>query len=101
MALSIASRPSARGKTHPASRMAAGSCAQIESLAELRTPGAAEALRRLSGGFEGCVSIFRRHRDGRLDIGQTASRGSGQYRRGSSLLVRELANNQPIMVAEG
>jgi len=34
-------------------------------------------------------------------IRAAASRGSGQYRRGGSLLVREFANNQPIMAAEG
>jgi hypothetical protein len=47
------------------------------------------------------VSIFGRHRDGRLDFGQAASRGGGQYRRGGSLFVREFANHQPIMAAEG
>jgi hypothetical protein len=72
---------------------------RLKSRPSLRAPGAAEALRRLSRGFEGSVSIFSRHRDGRLDFGQAASRGSGQYRRGGSLLVREFANNQPIMAA--
>src|SRR5205823_837188 len=67
----------------------------------LRAPGAAESLRRLSGRYEGGVSIFCRHGDGRLDFGQTASTSSGQYRRGRGLLVRELANDQEIMVAEG
>ena len=47
------------------------------------------------------MSIFRRHRDGRLDLRQTASRRSGQYRGGGGLFIRELSNNQPIMVAEG
>jgi len=47
------------------------------------------------------VSIFRRHRDGRLDVRQTAARSSSQYRRGRGLLIRELANGQPIMVAKG
>ena len=74
---------------------------RLKSRPSLRAPGAAEALRRLSRGFEGGVSIFSRHRDGRLDFGQAASRGSGQYRRGGSRLVREFANNQPIMAAEG
>ena len=32
------------------------------------------------------MSIFGRHRDGRLDFGQAASPGSGQYRRGGSRL---------------
>src|SRR4029453_6528339 len=72
-----------------------------KSRTNLRAPGAAEALRRLSSGLECGVSIFRRHRDGRLAFRQTASRGSGQYRRGGGLFIRELANNQPIMVAEG
>ena len=94
------SRPSARdAEKRPASRMGADIFAQIEP--NLRAPGAAEALRCLSGGYEGGVSIFRRHRDGRLDFRQTASRGSGQYRRGGGLLIRELTNDQPIMVAEG
>jgi len=47
------------------------------------------------------MSIFRGHRDGRLDFRQTASRGGGQYRRGGGLFIRELSNDQPIMVAEG
>ena len=47
------------------------------------------------------MSIFCRHGDGRLDFGQTTSTSSGQYRRGRGLLVRELANDQEIMVAEG
>src|SRR5215510_6337841 len=63
--------------------------------------GAAESLRRLTGRYEGGVSFFCRHGDGRLDFGQTASTSSGQYRRGRGLLVRELANDQEIMVAEG
>src|SRR5271166_1680062 len=40
----------------------------------LRASGAPEAPGRLSGGFEGSCSIFRRHSDGRLDFRQTASR---------------------------
>jgi hypothetical protein len=67
----------------------------------LRAPGAAEALRCLSSGYEGGVSIFRRHRDGRLDVRQTAARSSSQYRRGRGLLISELTNGQPIMVAKG
>src|SRR6516225_4882554 len=67
----------------------------------LRAPGAAESLRRLSGRYEGGVSVFCCHGDGRLHFGQTASTSSGQYRRGRGLLVRELANDQEIMVAEG
>src|SRR5215471_6969875 len=60
-----------------------------------------EGLRRLSGRYEGGVSILCRHGDGRLHFGQTASTSSGQYRRGRGLLIRELANDQEIMVAEG
>src|SRR5215831_788446 len=71
------------------------------SRANLRAPGAAESLRRLCGRYEGGVSIFCRHGDGRLHLGQTASTSSGQYRRGRGLLIRELANDQEIMVAEG
>ena len=67
----------------------------------LSAPGAAEGLCCLSGGYESGVSILRRHRRGRLDIRQAASRGSGEYRRGAGLIIRELANNQPVMVAEG
>src|SRR5260370_33809742 len=67
----------------------------------LRAPGAPEAPRRLPGRFKGGCSIFRRHSDGRLDFRQTASRSGSQYRGGRRLLIRELANGQPIMVAEG
>ena len=74
---------------------------ELKSRPNLRAPGAAEALRRFSSGFEGGVSILRRHRDGRLDFRQTASRGSGQYRRGGGPFIRELSNDQPIVVAEG
>src|SRR5204862_6535111 len=73
----------------------------LKSRPNLRAPGAAESRRRLSGRYEGGVSIFCRHGDGRLDFAQTASTSSGQYRRGRGLLVRELANDQEIMVAEG
>ena len=64
-------------------------------------PALRKPLRRFSSGFEGGVSIFRRHRDSRLDFRQTASRGRGQYRRGGGLFIRELGNDQPIVVAEG
>ena len=67
----------------------------------LRAPGASESPRCLSGSFEGGCSIFRRHSYGRLDFRQTASSSSSQYRRGRSFLVRELADDQPIMAAEG
>ena len=67
----------------------------------LCAPGAPEGLCRFCGGHESGVSILRRHRRDRLDISQAASRGSGEYRRGGGLIVRELGNTQPIMVAEG
>src|SRR5215813_4819156 len=68
---------------------------------ELCAPGTPEGFCCLSGGYESGVSILRRHRRGRLDISQAASRGSGEYRRGGGLIIRELGNSQPIMVAEG
>ena len=46
----------------------------------------------LSGGYESGVSILRRHRRGRLDIRQAASRGSSEYRSGGGLGVGELAD---------
>src|SRR5262249_48277828 len=72
-----------------------------KSRPSLRPSGAAEALRRLPGGFECRRGVLRGHRDGRLDIGQTAARGSSQYRRGGGLLVGELADGHPIMMAKG
>src|SRR5262252_2971004 len=72
-----------------------------ESRPNLRAPGAAEAPRRLSGRFEGGCSIFRCHSHGCLDVGQTASRCSSQYRGGRSFLIRELSNGHPIMVTKG
>src|SRR3974390_986937 len=68
--------------------------------ANLCAPGAPEGLCCLLGGYECGVSILRRHRRDRLDISQAASRGSGEYRRGGGLIIRELGNTQPIMVAE-
>src|SRR5262245_62444069 len=68
---------------------------------ELCAPGAPEGLRCLCGGYESGVSILRRHRRGRLDISQAASRGSGEYRRGGGLIVRELGNSQPVIPAKG
>ena len=63
--------------------------------------GAPEGFCCLCGGHESGVSILRRHRRGRLDISQAASRGSGEYRRGGGLIIRDLGNSQPVMVAEG
>src|SRR5262249_23523648 len=95
-----AARTLGRALICSASEIDAEICIQTESSrANLRAPGAAESLRRLCGRYEGGVSIFCRHGDGRLHFGQTASTSSGQYR--SGLLVRELANDQEIMVAEG
>ena len=67
----------------------------------LRASGTPEGLCCLGGGYESGVSILRRHRRGRLDISQAASRGSGEYRRGGGPIIRELGNTQPVMVAEG
>src|SRR6516225_1644602 len=68
---------------------------------DLCAPGTSEGLCCLCGGYESGVSILRRHRRGRLDISQAASRGSGEYRRGGGPIIRELCNTQPVMVAEG
>src|SRR5215467_5711217 len=67
----------------------------------LRAAGAPKAPRRLSSRFEGGCRIFRRHGGCCLDFGQAASRGSSQYRGGCGLLIRELANGHPIMMAKG
>src|SRR6266536_4798034 len=71
------------------------------SIFSLRASGTPEIPRRLSSRLEGSLGFLRCHCDGCLDFGQTASSGSSQYRRGRSLFIRELANNQEIMVAEG
>jgi len=63
--------------------------------------GAPEGLCCLCGGFESGVSILRRHRRGGLDIRQATSRGGGEYRRSSGLLVWELGDSQPVTGAEG
>src|SRR5262249_21781437 len=62
----------------------------------LLTPGAPEVLRRLCGRYEGGVSFFCCHGNGRLDVRQAASRSSSQYRRGRSLLIRELTNGRKV-----
>src|SRR6516162_5123708 len=67
----------------------------------LRAPGAAESLGRLTGRYEGGVSVFCRHGDGRRDFGQTASTSTGQYPRPRGLLVRELASDRENTVAQG
>src|SRR5262245_27466943 len=68
---------------------------------DLCAPGTPEGLCCLCGGYESGVSILRRHRRGRLDIRQAASRGSCEYSRGGGLIIGELANNQPVMAAKG
>ena len=79
--------------------MDADICIQTESLARTYER---PALRKAFAAFPADTKVvFCRHGDGRLDFGQTASASSGQYRRGRGLLVRELANDQEIMVAEG
>src|SRR5215468_3899528 len=67
----------------------------------LRAARAPEAPRRLSSRFEGGCRIFRRHGDRCLDFGQAASRGSSQDCGRRGLLIRELTNGHPIMMAEG
>jgi hypothetical protein len=67
----------------------------------LRAPGTPKVSRGLSGRPESGRSIFRCHSNGRLDVRQTAARSSSEYRGGRSLLIRELANSQPIMATKG
>src|SRR4030095_4170274 len=69
-----------------------------QSPPELCAPGPSEGFCCLSGGYESGVSILRRHRRGRLDISQAASRGSGEYRRGGGLIIRELGNTHTSLV---
>src|SRR5882762_2362777 len=64
-------------------------------------PGAPEFLCRLSGRLESRGSILRRHSDSRLEVRQAAASSSSQYRSGRGLLIGELADGEPIMVAEG
>src|SRR4030095_6785131 len=72
-----------------------------QSPPNLCAPGTPEGLCCLSGGYESGVSILRRHRRGRFDIRQAASRGSGEDRSSRSLIIGELTNNQPVVAAEG
>jgi hypothetical protein len=74
---------------------------RVEGSPKLGVSGAPEALRRLSGSFEGGCSILGCHGDRRLDVGETTPRSSGQHRSGSRFVVREFTNDQPIMGAEG
>jgi len=60
-----------------------------------------EFLCRLSGRLESRGSILRRHSDSRLEVRQAAASSSSQYRSGRGLLIGELADGEPIMVAEG
>src|SRR5262249_44081376 len=67
----------------------------------LSASGAAEILGRLSGGLERRGRILRRHRHRRLYAGQAAAGGGRQDGGGRGLLVRELADREPVMGAEG
>src|SRR5262249_2045314 len=68
---------------------------------DLCAPGTPEGLCCLCGGYESGVSILRRHRRGGLDIRQATSRGSGEYCSGGGPVIGELADNQPVVAAEG
>src|SRR5437588_13041603 len=68
---------------------------------KLLPSGTPEAFRRFSGGFKRGGSFLCRHGDCRLDFGQAASGGGGQYRRGGRLRIRKIADDQPIMPAKG
>src|SRR5262249_48408794 len=76
-------------------------CLHTRIIFSLRAPGTPEIPCRLSSRLEGSLGLLRCHCDGCLDFSQTASSSSSQYRRGRSLFIRELANNQEIMVTEG
>src|SRR6516225_5359238 len=69
-------------------------------LRTLTASGTPEGLCRLSSGFEGGESIFSCHGDSRLNVRQAASPRCSQHRRSCGFLIGELANNQPIIVAE-
>src|SRR5262249_29415101 len=77
-----------------AARRAARSALRWKPCSNLST-GAPKSLCRLSSRFECGCSLFRRHGNGRLNIRQTASSRSSQYRRGCRPLIGELANGQP------
>ena len=68
---------------------------------DLCAPGTTEGFCCLSSSYKSGVSILCRHRRGRLDIRQAASRSSGEYCSAGGLSIGELANNEPIMMAEG
>ena len=83
-----------RRSDHPSACSGESRCVPLAKASprNLCAPGAPEGLCCLSGGHESGVSILRRHRRGRLDISQAASCGSGEYRRGGGLIIRELGN---------
>jgi hypothetical protein len=66
----------------------------------LRAPGAPEGLCRLSRRFEGGECIFSCHSNSCLNVRQTASPRRSQHRRSCSLFVRELTNDQPVVVTK-
>jgi hypothetical protein len=73
---------------------------RVEGSPKLGVSSAPEALRRLSGSFEGGCSIPR------LSMATVVRRGgdstaSASTRSGSRFVVREFTNDQPIMGAEG
>jgi hypothetical protein len=91
----------ARGRAHATRRNARhpgwlpAVALRLKSRPSLRAPGAAEALRRLSGGFERGVSILAVIATVVSISDKLASPGSGQYRRGGSLVVRDAEVTAP------
>src|SRR6266566_1988061 len=63
-------------------------------------PGAPEGLCRLSGRFEGGECIFSCHSNSCLNVRQTAAPRRSQHRRSCGLFVRELTNDQPVVVTK-
>ena len=59
-----------------------------------------EASCRFSGSFEGRRSVFGSHGQRRLNVGQTAASSSAKHSRGRRSLVREFADDQPVMPTE-
>jgi hypothetical protein len=54
-----------------------------------------------SGTFKGRRSILGGHGNSRFYVGKTAACGSGKDRRSRGPLIRELADDQPVVAAEG
>src|SRR5262245_34798269 len=63
----------------------------------LRVPGASETLGCFPSGGKCIGGLLRRHGDGRLNVGETSARCRGKHSRCCCSLVRELANDQPIV----